>query len=123
PKWYGEEGETQAFAEEIAKRLPEPDASITYFEIASLLACQCDKERDSLEGMSWARVKDGYLALQRKYGVSEVKVNRFAYMAYVAGDKEAAQQAFAQIPNFVGSAHVWQSAESFESVKAWSNAP
>jgi len=123
PKWYGEEGETQAFAEEIAKRLPEPDASITYFEIASLLACQCDKERDSLEGMSWARVKDGYLALQRKYGVSEVKVNRFAYMAYVAGDKEAAQQAFAQIPNFVGSVHVWQSAESFESVKAWSNAP
>jgi hypothetical protein len=56
PKWYGEEGETQAFAEEASSHLPDPDGSILYFEIASLLACQCDKARDSLEGMSWPRV-------------------------------------------------------------------
>ena len=123
PKWYGEEGETQGFAEEIAKRLPEPDASITYFEIASILACQCDKERDSLAGMSWPRVKQGYSELQRRYGVSDIKLNRFAYMAYVANDKEAARQAFLLIPIFSRSVHVWRSNETFESAKAWSDAP
>ena len=62
PKWYGEEGETRLFfAEEVSSRLTPPDASVV-FEIASLLACQCDKERDSLAGMSWPRVKQGFRA-------------------------------------------------------------
>jgi len=122
PKWYGEAGETQAFAEEIAAKLPEPDASITYYEIASLLACQCDKERDSLEGMSWPRVKDGYENQVRLYGTSELKSNRFAYMSYVAGDKAAAQQAFASIQQ--GRSHlVWRSEANFNSARDWANQP
>jgi hypothetical protein len=122
PKWYGEEGETQAFAEEIAAKLPEPDASITYYEIASLIACQCSSERDSLAGVSWPRVRDGYENLVRLYGTSEIKSNRFAYMSYVAGDKSSAQQAFASIQN--GRSHlVWRSEANFNAAQAWANQP
>ena len=38
PKWYGEEGKIQVFAEEVSTRLGEPGGSIIYFEIASGLA-------------------------------------------------------------------------------------
>jgi hypothetical protein len=122
PKWYGEEGETQAFAEEMAAKLPEPDASITYYEIASLIACQCDKERDSLAGVSWPRVRDGYENLVRLYGTSEIKSNRFAYMSFVAGDKSSAKQAFASIQR--GRSHlVWRSEANFNDAQAWANQP
>jgi hypothetical protein len=118
PKWYGEEGETQAFAEEVASRLKEPDASIVYYEIASLLACQCDKERDSLQGMSWPRVKQGYEKLTELYGSSNLKLNRFAYMSFVANDQASAKSVFPAIHDDWNHL-VWHSAENFEAARAW----
>jgi len=118
PKWYGEEGETQAFAEEVAARLKEPDASIVYYEIASLLACQCDKERDSLQGMSWPRVKQGYEKLTGLYGTSNLKLNRFAYMSFVANDQAAAKSVFPAIHDDWNHL-VWRSAENYQSAREW----
>jgi hypothetical protein len=122
PKWHGEEGETQALAEEISSRLPEPDGTIVYFEIASLLACQCDKERDSLEGMSWPKVKRGYAELVRLYGSSNLKANRFAYMSFIANDRASAQSAFSTIGTDWNHL-VWHSAASFNSARSWANSP
>ena len=118
PKWYGEEGETQALAEEISSRLPGSDGSIVYFEIASLLACQCDKERDSLDGISWPKVKQGYANLLRLYGTSNLKANRFAYMSFVANDRDAAQSAFSAIGTDWNQL-VWNSAANFDSARSW----
>jgi len=118
PKWYGEEGDTQAFAEEITAKLPEPQGSILYFEIASLLACQCDPQRDTLAGLSWPRIKQGYTNLKNLYGTTNLKANRFAYMSYAAGDKSAARDAF----QFIGDAahhDVWHSQEDFNEVRSW----
>ena len=120
PKWYGDEGETQAFAEEVYKRLGDPEGSTVYFEIASLLACQCDKERDSLAGMSWPRVKQGYTDLQRLYGTSNLKMNRFAYMSFVAGDKASARATFAALGES-WNPQVWHSAANFEAAKTWAS--
>jgi hypothetical protein len=49
--------------------------------------------------MSWPKIKEGYAALGHLYGLSSLKMNRFAYMASAAGDKLAAQAAFAMIGN------------------------
>jgi hypothetical protein len=123
PKWYGEPGETQAFADEVmSTRLAEPDGSIAYFEIATLLACQCDDARNSLEGMSWPIVKRGYNNLQRLYGTSSRKANRFAFMTYLARDKSGARDAFAAL-NEMHDDTVWRSDETFESAKSWANLP
>jgi len=118
PKWEGQEGETQAFAEEISKRLGSPQGDIAYFEIASLVACQCDKERDSLDGLSWPRVKHGYEELSRLYGMSYMKVNRFAYMCFVANDKKAAKHAF-EVVGDDWHPSVWHSEDDFKSARAW----
>jgi hypothetical protein len=122
PKWYGDEGNTQAFAEEISTRLGEPDGSIVYFEIASLLACQCDPDRNTLAGISWPKAKQGYISLKRLYGTSNLKMNRFALMSVMSGDKSSAREALAELGSDWNHL-VWHSAESFESAKAWASAP
>jgi len=118
PKWYGEDGEMQAFAEEVSSRLPDRDGSIIYFELASLLACQCDNARDSLDGMSWPRIKQGYKNLEAEYGTSKRKANRFAYMSYLAKDKSAAQEPFSQLGDDWEQT-VWQNAADYQIAKKW----
>ena len=121
PKWYGEEGEVEAFAAELLKRPDTPDNAVTYFEVASLIACPCSSgsNRTDLGELSWPEIKKGYVTLDKSYGMSNRKRNRFAYMATLAKDKSAAQEAFAQIANRDNS--VWASNEFFESVKSWAN--
>lgn len=118
PKWYGGEGEQPAFADEMSKKLPVPLGSIVYFEIASLQACQCDPSRDSLEGFSWPRVKEGYAQMVRQYGTTSLKANRLAYMAYVAQDQAAAREAFLALGDSIDST-VWHSEVDFRRVKNW----
>ena len=118
PKWYGDEGDQPAFAEEMSKRLPAPLGSIVYFEIASLQACQCDPSRDSLAGFSWPKVKEGYTEMVRLYGTTNLKMNRFAYMSYVAQDKSAARDTFLVLGDSVEST-VWQSEVDFRRVRDW----
>jgi hypothetical protein len=122
PKWYGEEGDTQAFAEEVSTRLGNPDGDIVYFEIASLLACQCDEQRNSLTGISWPKAKQGYADLKRLYGTSNLKMNRFAYMSVMAGDKSSAREAFIALGTD-WSHLVWRNFDSFESARAWASTP
>jgi hypothetical protein len=121
PKWYGEEGETQNFAEQIADHVGGDDGEIIYFEIASLVACQCQSEKTQLEGLSWPRIQQGYMALRQHYGVSNIKLNRFALMAYSSDDRPAANQAFAAIGEDWNHT-VWRNQQTFEDAKAWAAA-
>jgi hypothetical protein len=119
PRWYGEEGEVEAFAEEISNRVGGQEGDFLYFEIASLLACQCDPDKNALQNMSWPKIKLGYAALEQLYGVSDLKRNRFASMAVKAGDKPAAREALADIgDNWEKS--VWVSSAKFQNAKTWS---
>jgi len=121
PRWYGDEGETQAFAEESAKRLPEPDGSIVYFEIASMLVCPCDEQNNDMDSMSWPKIKQGYATIEKLYGISRLKTNRFAYMSVVAKDKESARATFARIGED-WHYKVWIDHRYFEKAKAWATA-
>ena len=117
-KWYGEEGEAEAFAEQIPDHIGADDGDIVYFEVASLLACQCQSEKPSLEGLSWPRAQRGYVALRQHYGVSNIKLNRFALMAYSADDRFEANQAFTAIGEDWDHT-VWRNQQTFENAKTW----
>ncbi|HLK03561.1 MAG TPA: hypothetical protein VKT53_03900 [Candidatus Acidoferrum sp.] len=121
-KWYGEEGETQAFAEEVAKRVANPEGSILYFEIASMLVCPCDEEHNQMDTMSWPKIKEGYATLKNSYGTSSLKSSRFAYMSVVAGDKESARATFAQLGE-QPDLKVWIAPRYFQKAKDWATAP
>jgi hypothetical protein len=122
PKWYGAEGETQAFINSVTANVPEPDGSMLYFELANSVACQCDPDRDTLKDISWSKAKEGYANIERLYGTVNVKDNRYAYMAYMSGDKTAAQQAFALIGDNPDHS-VWHDQNAFDTAKVWSTAP
>jgi len=57
PKWYGQKGETQAFAEEVSHKVGVLEGSILYYEIATEVACQCEDAPDWMDGLSWPRLK------------------------------------------------------------------
>jgi len=119
PKWYGNEGDTEKFAEEVAKRLRGQQGDFIYFEIASYLMCSVDLSESHMPDMSWAKIKSGYEAMEKLYGVSDLKVNRFAFMAFVARDKAALKEALTLIGNRRDS-RAWNNDE-FERAKAWAS--
>jgi hypothetical protein len=118
PKWYGEEGKAEAFAEQIPDHVGSDDGDIIYFEVATLLGCHCQSEKTSLQGLSWPRVQRGYVALRQHYAVSNVKLNRFALMAYSADDKFDANQTSAAIGENWDHT-VWKNQQTFENAKTW----
>jgi hypothetical protein len=121
PKWYGKPGEAEEFAEEVSQKAGGLEGDIYYFEIGSEIACQYDLYESPVPRMSWERMKAGYAAIDQLYGQSNLKANRFAFMAYLLGDKPAAQEAF----TFLGDNRdptVWDKGQ-FAFVKAWASAP
>ncbi len=120
PRWYGVEGEVEAYDEEVADRVGGPEGDVLYFEIASLVACQCDAEKTALQNFSWARIKSGYFSLGQLYGISSRKRNRFASMAYKEDDKPAGRLALEQIAEDWDEG-VWVKREKFDAAKAWAS--
>jgi hypothetical protein len=120
PKWYGNPGEPEEFAAEVSKRVSGPEGKFIYFEIASLITCQCDSNDSHMEKLSWPTIKEGYAALGQLYGLSTLKTNRFAHMAYEAGDQTAAREACAMIGDDWDH-QVWRSGANFESARVWAS--
>lgn len=118
PKWYGDPGEVEAFAREIADHLGGDEGSFVYFEIGSLLGCGPCGNPPSFKNMSWPRVKEGYAAMERMYGTNNLKMNRFAYMATAARDQDAARQIFQQIGDN-WNRKLWRTQQEFENARNW----
>jgi hypothetical protein len=97
PKWYGEEGGTSAFASKIADQIGGRKGDLLYFQIASKLACACDKPEAELNAMSWERIQKGFAATEETYGSSMTNLNSFASMAVNFHDYVAADSAFKRI--------------------------
>ena len=118
PKWYGAKGEADAFAEEISNRVGGKEGAFLYFEIASLLTCQCGQDPTHMKYLSWPKIKEGYAALGELYGLSNLKRNRYAYMASRVGDKATTREAIAEIgDNWVQE--TWYSHDRYQAVAAW----
>jgi hypothetical protein len=118
PKWYGEEGDAEQFADEISKRIGGEEGSFIYFEIASLLNCgSCGDGREALK-LSWPRIKEGYAALEHLYGTSDLKMNRYVSMAAKAGDKSAARETFLHL-GARWDPSVWGRRAKFDAARLW----
>lgn len=118
PKWYGEPGEAEAFAEEISNQVGGQEGKFVYFELASLITCQCDSDDSHMENLSWPKIKEGYAALGQLYGYSNLKMNRFAHMAVAAHDQAVAEQTFAAIGSDWDHT-VWRSSRDFDNARIW----
>lgn len=122
PKWYGEPGDAESFATEVANRVGGQEGDFLYFEVASVVMCKCSPRNGSVPAMSWPRIQQGYIALDHLYGVSDVKLNRYALMAYVMNQKPDAQEALAKIGD-AWVKDVWWTNDDFQGAKTWAATP
>lgn len=117
-KWFGKEGDAEAFAQEIADRIGGKEGDIIYYRIATDLNCRgCNQSKALFSSMSWPRIQAGYAATQERYGTSPVHQNSLARLAGRAGDREVAIRMFTEIGD-LWDRDVW-SRKTFEDVKAW----
>lgn len=118
PKWYGTEGEAEAFANSISQQIGGEEGSFVYFEIATVLGCTPCGNAGSPTNLSWPKIKEGYVALERLYGTSNLKMNRYALLSVKFRDKSSASEIFGQIGDSWDQA-VWGNHETFQAAKAW----
>jgi hypothetical protein len=116
PKWYGEPGDVERFANQVSARLGGHDGQFVYFEIASIMYCDCGDDRP--HDFSWTKIKQGYDAMQKLYGTSNVKLNRYALIATKFNDRPAARQAFAAIGENWDQ-KTWRKESAFEKARLW----
>lgn len=115
-KWDGAPGDIGAFANESYRRVGGKKGAVIYFEIASSLCNYCGDF--SADEFSWPKLKEGFAALQELYGVSPLRVNRFAYLAATYQDKAAAAQAFERIGD-TPDLTVWGTRARFDAHRTW----
>ena len=117
PKWGGDPGEVEAFADQTYRKVGGKQGAFLYFEIASVANCDCSQGEQSFS-MSWERTKEGYAALEATYGTTNLKRNRMALMAWKAGDRKTAHEMFEQIGD-AWDRTTWRSRTSFAQARNW----
>jgi hypothetical protein len=96
PKWFGEVGDSERFAEQVADQIGGEAGDILYAQIASRLICGCGEE-DAATRLSWPRIQRGFAAIEKKYGMSYTNLNSFAFIAIAYNDSEVANKLFPRI--------------------------
>jgi hypothetical protein len=118
PKWSGEAGDTEKFVQEVADRIGGDKGDILYFQVASAnyVICGCDNNPE----LSWDRIKRGFEASEKRYGVSLLNLNRIAYLASYYGERDPvyANKIFSRIGE-QWDHETWGKKESFEDMKQW----
>jgi len=114
PKWYGQPGDTERYAADVADKLAGADGDALYFRIAA--AVNCCKRIQAAE-MSWPRIQAGFAQIEQRYGATKRQRNIMAYLALGARDKAAAQALFAQIGNDY-DLYVWKTKARFDAARA-----
>lgn len=116
PKWFGREGETEKFAEEVANKIGGKDGDILYAQVSTSLVCRCG-EHEFVKRMSWPRIQKGYAAMEDKYGMGYTNLNALAYIAASIEDAGVANDLFQRIGN-QRDEEQWDE-ESFQQNKDW----
>lgn len=114
PKWNGEPGDVERFAEETANKLGGERGDFIYYKIADEVTCECEDSPN----LSWPRIQKGYAVLTKRYGESLMLMNKLAFLAVHYQDVQVAQQTFAKIGDR-DDLTVWGSESYFQQCKQW----
>lgn len=121
PKWNGKPGQAEAFAEESYRGIGGRQGAFVYFEIATVIYCACS-EADQKASLSWPSIKEGFTEMKEQYGTTTLKLNRFALLAYLYRDRDAAKENFVRL-NDQWDPSVWRNKDTFNSVRNWVGLP
>lgn len=116
PRWHGEPGDWEAFAEKSKER-PDGLGAETYARVVLSLHGYYDNIFQETKA-SWPSTKEGLAKMLEKYPRSVDLLHKTAVLACFADDRELAAQMFTRIgKNYLRSA--WRSPKQFLKFKAW----
>jgi hypothetical protein len=113
--WYGEDGDSEKFAIEMADRVKGDNGDIIAFEVAAKLA-PCCKSDAVIKRVSIERIRRGYTALEQRYGRSFTNMNVMAFMAVRSDDAIYANSLLQSIGE-EWDKKIWGTREDFEEQK------
>ena len=119
PRWQGEDGDWESFAERSAERLGGREGSVVYGHVAwqiSKLYRGADFYKQNR--VSWDRVKQGFIDRETLYGFSVRNLNAFCELAGAAADRETTRALMARIGD-AWDAEVWKERKYFDSYRKW----
>ena len=119
PRWHGEKGDWETFAERSADRLGGREGSVVYGHVAwqvSKLYRGADFYKQNR--VSWDRVKQGFIDREALYGSSLRNLNAFCELAGAAADRETTRALFARIGD-AWDADVWKERKYFDGYRKW----
>lgn len=118
PRWYGDAGELEQFADTCAAALSDTLRDEIYARIA---ADQCKNLREVFKAYpaySWPRVQRGINAWERNHSESLDPLSARARLAYYAKDRTVAREAFRQLGDRV-DLDVWDNEFFFLAARKW----
>ena len=118
PRWHGEPGDVEKFADEMAARQGSEFGPILYFLIVEEVAPRYKSKLFSETTFSWSRTKSGFQDLEKQFGMSAVHLNAFCRIAGWAGDRKTAVEMLDRISDRWDPAE-WGTQKNFDDFKAW----
>jgi hypothetical protein len=120
PKWYGKEGDAAKFAATVSDQIGGSEGDFIYFQIAAGLNHKGEEERTAVRKMDWARIMRGFLAMERQYGISDLRLNQIARLALSFSDPIIGHEMLTRLGDN-WSPGVWEEREFFDNSKDWAN--
>jgi len=96
PRWSGEAGDLERYAESVAK-VDSPEQNIIYYLYASFLFSNYYSHLTNPQSINWEKAKQGYKELEKKYGIDKKRLNQYSFIAAAHEDMPEAYQAFRKI--------------------------
>lgn len=112
PRWYGEEGEAEKFAEESALRVGGHQGDIIFFTIYSQLLSMHDLTFMNTHQQARPRILDGFRAIEKLYGTSSHRLNEACFFAIGSNDPQMVVELFTRIGDNYDP-EVWRSKNNF----------
>lgn len=116
PRWHGEEGEWERFADESTLKVGGPEGDIIFFAIYSLMIPLHDATFMNTRQKAWPRLLNGFRSIEKLHGISASRLNEACYLAYGADDNRTAVELFERIGQDYDE-RVWRSKARFERFK------
>jgi hypothetical protein len=121
PRWHGEQGEWEKFAEEMVKENPGGEGKTIYARIAwSATEYYNNLFKDT--GIQWPLMKQGFEEMMKHYPTSNWNLNAFAKFAVQAEDRATARELVKRIGNHY-LVEPWGTPGTLQAALAWIEKP
>lgn len=118
PRWYGEPGEWQNFADQATRRIGGQQGSALYFLIVDSVHRYYRTNVYSEANLSWQRVRQGYFDLVNLYGTDAHNMNEIIVLAGMAGDRTLAHEMYGKIGDR-WDPQSWRNKDLFDQWRRW----